>query len=320
MANGTQKRNKGKDDDNFEPHLRYPRLNANAGKTRRAARRPTVARKTATPKARIRLDSAISSSSIRLGNTVKTRLRPVAFGSWGEAWRSGRIISFIGFVALFGVGYWLLTSPNFYVTRVEVKGSRYLNNQEVIRVAGLDKANIFLLNEQTVANRIQALPYVLEVNVSKFLPDKLSLQLTERVRVVNWKVGSLNYLVDAEGIVLESMLDKDLPADARSFPVIQSLEERSLKMGDYVDLVAVRSAKTIQTELTGAGIKIAAIQYSPTGGLVVASAPEAGSWKALLGTDAQLTQKINILKGLLADKTIKWTYADLRFVNKPAIQ
>ena len=307
-----------KDNEAFRPHLRYPRLNANAGandaapgsRVRRQARRNA----TTPPKVRIRLDSSISAPSMRVR-------RRGAIGRERSALRiGGRWLSLLGLVGLVALIMWLFTSSSFHVSKVEIKGSRLLNAQDALKITGADKANIFLLSEDDVAKKLKTLPYVLDVKVSKSIPDKLVVELTERTSTVTWKVGDLDYLVDADGVVLDSALDKDLSAQAQAYTVIQSQEDRRLKIGDRVDQVAVRSAPIIQNELAQSGVKLAAIQYLPGSGLMAVSAPESGNWKALLGTDAQLEKKINILKGLLADKSIKWSYADLRFVNKPAIQ
>lgn len=325
MADLRQNRKKSQPEEQFRPHSRYPRLNANAGaseaepgsRVRRQARRRTVSTPGSdVPRPRIRLDSSVPASP-GLGRMTRSTSsgKQLSIPSF-----AGRLPSLFALVALFGIAYWLLTSSTFHVSKIEVKGSRFLNSEEVVKLTGVDKSNIFLLNEDEVATKIRNLPYVLEAKVSKAIPDKLSVEVVERKSTLNWKIGSLSYLVDQDGVVLDSMLDKDVPADAQTFPVIQSLDERKLKLGDRVDAVAVRSAQTIQNELALAGIKIAAVQYSPANGLIVVSAPESGNWKALLGTDAQLEKKISILKGLLADKNIKWSYADLRFVNKPAIQ
>ncbi len=295
----------------FRPHERYPNLNANAGlgEAPRHRPRPRPAAPKRQPQAHIRLDSSVAAPRLRT--------QP---GAMSAQLRNGRVVSLLGLLAVIGLGYWLLTGAGFRISKVEVKGSRFLNSAEVIRLTGVDKENVFLLDEASVAQKVRALPYVLESKVSKQFPDGMQVEVVERKSVLNWKVGSLNYLVDAEGVVLESLADQQLNQEAKKFTVIQSLDDRKLKSGDRVDAVAIRSAQTIQSQLASSGFKLSAVQYSPTAGLIVVSAPESGNWKALLGTDAQLDQKINLLKGLLSDKNIKWSYADLRFVNKPAIQ
>jgi cell division septal protein FtsQ len=305
------------DDPSFRPHQHYPNLNANAGadeaapgsRIRRQARRPIKP-----PRARIRLDSKVPVPAMRL------RGKPAAEQPKANLRSGGRWMSLVALIGILALIYWLFTSSTFHVSKVEVKGSNLLKEAEVLRLTGADKDNIFLLNEDDVASRLRLLPYVLDVKVSKSIPDRLVVEVSERSPAINWKVGNVGYLVDREGVVLSEVVEKDLSEQARTFTVIESLDDRRLKLGDRVDTVAVRSAPLIQGQLAQAGIKIAALQYSPSNGLLAISAPEAGKWKALIGTDAQLDRKINILKGLMADKNIKWSYADLRFVDSPASQ
>lgn len=318
----------------FRPHQRYPRLNADAGKDDIApaprgrrpapARRPAVLRRENSSRPSIRLDSAFEAPA----PAIQARTGRVSFGTRRQPrsqgltinFNSARLISLAAMLILIGLGYWFLNSPGFNISQVEVTGNRLLNSEDVVRVSGVDKINVFGLHEEEVAAKIKTLPYILEANVSKALPDKLTVTVTERQSILNWKVDSYSYLVDPEGVVLDSYFEQDLPEGAKAFPVIESLDGRKMQLGDRVDVIAVRSAKAIQSQLAAAGIKVAAVQYAPTSGLVIISVLPNGNWKAVLGTDVQLDQKMNILKGLLADKTIKWSYADLRFINKPAIQ
>jgi cell division septal protein FtsQ len=312
----------------FQPHQRYPRLNANAGKdelvtpapkSRRPARKKVLPRRDNPLRPTIKFDSSALDTAPALTARPRTNTRrrtqetPMNFNP-------ARLVSFMAMSLLILLGYWLLNAPNFNIQKVDVTGNRLLTADAVVQATGVDKLNVFTLNEDEVAAKIKTLPYILQASVSKTLPDKITVAVTERQSVLNWKVGGYNYLVDPEGVVLDSYFEQDLPEAAKAYPVIESLDGRNMKMGDRVDAVAVRSAQAIQAQLAAAGIQVAAVQYSPSSGLVVISAPPSGNWKALLGTDAQLDQKMAILKGLLADKTIKWSYADLRFINKPAIQ
>lgn len=333
----TQRNSKGRasqEEASFRPHQRYPRLNADAGKDeiapvprgRRPAppRRSLPSRRETTPRPSIRLDSAFEAPApamqARTGRvSSNTRRRPRS-ESAAINFNVARLTSLAAMLILIGLGYWLLNSPGFNISKVEVSGNRLLSSDDVVRVTGVDKINVFGLNEEEVAAKIKTLPYILQANVSKALPDKLTVNVTERHSILNWKVGGYSYLVDPDGVVLDSYFEQDLPEEAKAFPVIESLDGRKMQLGDRVDAIAVRSAQAIQNQLAAAGIKVAAVQYAPNSGLVVISAPPSGNWKAVLGTDVQLDQKMNILKGLLADKTIKWSYADLRFINKPAIQ
>ncbi len=302
----------------FRPHRHYPSLNAAAGLDEATPRKvKTPRRPNQPPRARIRLDSVAAAPTLRWRGDSKPRAaRRERVGLKSN----GRWLSLVGMIGMAVLLYWLLASATFQVTKAEIKGSRFLKSPEALKVSGADKANIFTLNEQEVVTKLSALPYIQTVKVSKALPDRLVIEVEERSSAVNWRVGSTSYLVDREGIVLEAVFEKDLSSQARNFAVVESLDDRRLKLGDRVDPAAVRSAPVIQQQLAQVGVKIAAVQYSPAGGLLVVSDTEGMAWKALFGTDAQLDKKISILKGLLSDKSIKWSYADLRFVNKPAIQ
>jgi cell division protein FtsQ len=232
--------------------------------------------------------------------------------------RNGRLPSFLGLVAMLLLGYWLLTAPDFRVTNVQVKGGRFLNLKDIVAMSALDQQNIFLLNEEDVAARIKNLPYVLEVHLTKALPNAVTVDVTERHSMLNWRMGSVNYLVDPEGVVLETMIQ--LSPDANNLTVIKSLDDKPLKVGERVDPVAVRSAPLILKKLEENKIGIVSLDYSPTSGLIAMGIKEQGSRKILLGTDAELDKKMSILKTLLQDQTLKWTFADLRFTAKPVIQ
>lgn len=307
------------DQEEFWPHQHYPNLNANAGaneaqpnsRVRKQAKKRAAARPT-TPQPFIKLDSSTPTTS-RLGSRFARNTILVEF-------TLGRVLSLIALIALGILTYWLLTSPNFYITKIEVKNSRYLGVEQAIQLTSVDKQNVFLLNENDMAAKLGVLPYVLKATIIKVFPDQVIMDITERKPIVNWKIGGVNYLVDQDGVILETQFDRELTPEAKIFPIVQSLDDRKLNLGDRVDSVAVRSTQNIQGQLSSAGFKISGVQYSPGVGLIVVSAPTSGNWKALLGTDAQLERKIAILKSLLAEKSIKWSYADLRFVDKPTVQ
>lgn len=297
-------RRKRETQDTFNPHPTYPKLNMGyeEGKGRRK------------PRPRVRKVRLSSTAAIGAGSTVS---RGFGHGLLGDI-RNGRIPSFLGLVAMIFLGYWLLTAPNFRVTNVQVKNGRFLEAKDVVASTGVDQQNIFMLNESEIAGKIKKLPYVLDAEVVKALPNSLTVQVKERVSMLNWRVGSTNYLVDPDGVVLETMVQ--LPANAANYTAIKSLDDKPLKIGDKVDPVAVRSAPLIVKKLEEISFGTASLDYSPTNGLIAMGIKEQGSRKIVLGTDAELDKKMSILKSLMADQSLKWTFADLRFTAKPAIQ
>ncbi len=283
----------------FTPHPAYPKINTAEAETSRR------------PRNRSRWVRFASTASIGAGSRVSR-----GFGISGLT--IARIISFAGLVAALWVGYWLLTSPNFRISNVEVQGGRFLSSNEVIAATAITDQNIFLLNEADMAERVKKLSYVLDARVSRSFPNSVTVEVTERHSMLNWQVGSTNYLVDNDGIVLESFVQ--LPNNAAKFTVVKSLDDKPLKIGDKVDPVAVRSGPRIAQMLEQVGFGTTSLDYSPSTGLIAMGIKEQGSRRVLIGTDAELTRKINVLKSLMLDQNLKWTFADLRFVDKPAVQ
>jgi len=289
----------------FKPHPTYPKINAGAGQADSEKPRQQRVRK-------VRFASTVG--SLGRGSAVS---RGFSYSFLADI-RNGRIPSFLGLVAMLGLGYWLLTAPYFKIANIEVQGGRFLGVSEVLAATALDQQNVFLVNEADVAEKLKKLSYVLEARVNKTLPNSVMLEVTERRSILTWQVGSTNYLVDNDGVVLESAVQ--LPVNAKAFSSVKSLEDKPLKIGDKVDPVAVRSAPLILQKLEEIGFGTTSLNYSPTNGLIAMGIKEQGNRKILLGTDAELDKKISILKSLMSDPNLRWTFADLRFTAKPAIQ
>jgi cell division protein FtsQ len=228
----------------------------------------------------------------------------------------GRMLSLLCLVGLIVLAYWLLNSSQFLVTQITVNGSRFLDVKGVIAQTDVDKINVFLLDEDAIAAKLEQLPFVLEAHVEKALPNQLTVDIVERQEAVDWKIDDTNYLVDKDGVILQVL--ETLPANASSYPAINSLDKQDLKLGDKVDSVAVDGAQAIWPAMSQNGFQVASLDYEPTTGLTVVS--KDGKWKALFGSSAELNKKISILKGLLADHSLKWSFADLRWTARPAIQ
>ncbi|NWJ44468.1 MAG: FtsQ-type POTRA domain-containing protein [Chloroflexi bacterium] len=231
--------------------------------------------------------------------------------------KSGRIPLLVGLVLALGLVYWILTASNFKMTNIKVTGSKYLDAKAVIDTTGANQQNYFLLKEDDIAAKLRQKPYILDVKVTKALPNELRIEVIERKTGAVWKIGDMYYMVDPDGVILESSAQPR--SDASTLPVINSLDTTQKKVGEKVEGVAVSSAAPILDRLQTEGIKITSLDYSPTTGLIVVGNGKTGTWKALFGTDAELDKKINLLKALQARTDLKWSLADLRFTDKPVI-
>jgi hypothetical protein len=296
-------------------HPRYPRLNAGEPATRgakkvRMERLEQAARK---QKTTVRLTPAVPNGSSVLRGFGHSLLVDV---------KNGKIPLAIAFIVVLGLLYWLVTAPNFKVTQVNLKGNKYLDAKTVLSLTGVDQQNFFTLDENAVTQKLKTLTYISEVHVSKQFPNQITVDVSERTWKANWKIGNSFYMVDKDGVVLEAFTK--LPDLAAALPVINSLDNKPLKVGEKVDSVAVISADPIYQKFSGAGYQIASLDYTPQGGLIAVTKPlvvngKNQSYKVLLGSSADIDRKVAILKGIFATPNLNWNFADLRFTDKPSV-
>ena len=104
-----------------------------------------------------------------------------------------------------GLLAYLRTSPRFELTRVGVGGNVRLTPESIVACLELPpQVNIFRIHLEALQTRLAALPWIKTVNVFRNLPDKISIELTERTPYALVKLDKL-YLVDNEGVILEAL-------------------------------------------------------------------------------------------------------------------
>jgi len=95
----------------------------------------------------------------------------------------------------------LLTEPRFTVETPVVTGNQYLDASQIIRQAGLDQANIFLVRGDDIARRLSLIPQVKDVRVRLGLPNRLTIAITERQPVLNYVREGETLWVDEQGYI-----------------------------------------------------------------------------------------------------------------------
>lgn len=99
--------------------------------------------------------------------------------------------------------HWLATSPRFAIAHVEVAGLSRLSDAEVRAAAGIEGGqNLFRLDPEAVALRLQRLPRVRRVDVIRSLPNRVTLLVEERRPFALAVSGGRLYWLDEEGAVL----------------------------------------------------------------------------------------------------------------------
>ncbi len=121
----------------------------------------------------------------------------------------------------------LTTSPKFRIPSsqaIEIDGNNHLTRAQMLSVFGEDvDRNIFHVPMQQRRAQLEGMPWVEHATVMRLLPNRIRVQVTERVPVAFVRQGGNIGMADANGVLL------DIPPDAPgnpsySFPVVTGLK------------------------------------------------------------------------------------------------
>jgi len=185
----------------------------------------------------------------------RTRFASARTPWWRPRTNFGRILlgtgSFIVLAILFTtaivVRHFLVRDPHFRIpgaSSIQTSGLSEVNRAEILPVFGEDIGrNIFFVSLSARRKQLEAIPWVQQATVMRFLPDRLSVSIVERTPVAFVREGSQVELADADGVIL-SMPPLMMAQHHYSFPVItginakDALASRRARMALYQKFVA----------------------------------------------------------------------------------
>jgi cell division protein FtsQ len=136
----------------------------------------------------------------------------------------------------------LIHDPHFRIpgaSSIQSTGLSEVNRTEVLPVFGEDIGrNIFFVPLAERRKQLEAIPWVQQATVMRYLPDRLSVSIVERTPVAFVREGDRVELADADGVIL-SMPPVMMAQHHYSFPVIaginakDSLASRRARMAVY---------------------------------------------------------------------------------------
>jgi len=172
----------------------------------------------------------------------KTKKKKVKY----EGGISGDLIYFtLMAVALAGVLLFIV-SVFFKVSVIEVTGTSRTSATEIRNASGIEVGDrLLFVNRFSVSDAVfETNPYVAEIRVKKYPPNKVILEVTESEPTATVSSGSVYYLIDAECKLLEYY-----PITGPSaYPTIEGLEVQTRDLGKTLDLgdeLRIVSLKTV---------------------------------------------------------------------------
>jgi cell division septal protein FtsQ len=225
--------------------------------------------------------------------------------------RRRRIIRFLSItckvtlLAAFIAGAWiggkealrrfLWENPDYFVRHVEVSTDGTLTREQVLRAGAIvEGSNIFLLNLGRARAGIEKLPQVERAEVTRTLPNRLAVMITER-QPIAWLVSQPeedptasegSFLIDARGVVMKNRVKLE---EYLNFPTISGIPTENLVPGQRVTLPEMLAAIEL-IQLTSASTRFQPRHLDLAKGycMVVTDHKHAKITFALDGVDEQL--------------------------------
>lgn len=92
----------------------------------------------------------------------------------------------------------------FRINRIEVVGNEHYTSDEIIRAINIEQGdNLFFFDQFGAVSRVFAkLPYVEEVSISRHLPDRVTIEITESKAMAYLPIGAELWTIDHDCKVL----------------------------------------------------------------------------------------------------------------------
>jgi cell division protein FtsQ len=139
-------------------------------------------------------------------------------------------------------------NPEYNLTEIEIKTDGPLSREQVMDATGLrEGVNIFGVDISDVRKGLMALAQVEHAEVERELPNKLSIQISER-KPVAWvaeksqedpTVSPTSFLVDRKGVLMRPRTQTE---EYLRMPVIYGVPVENFEPGESVDTMELRAA------------------------------------------------------------------------------
>jgi cell division septal protein FtsQ len=230
-------------------------------------------------------------------------------------------VSFFVCLAIFAIIiYFLAVSPYFQVTQIKIAGNNQVSTQEIsaaINSAGnnrlffIKKNSFFLLNSTNVNKlEISANPLIRETKSTRSWPNKLTIQVTERIPTLVLTANSKNYLVDDSGYVIKEV------ADAQNLLSVKDQVSEDIKTGETIEGKIIPFIISMNQSWPSKLTQTIAVAKIPGKGATEVEFVSNEGWSVFFSTDRPVTSQLANLVILLnkqigADRS-KLAYIDLR--------
>ena len=163
------------------------------------------------------------------------------------------LISTVVLTSLFIYAYsYLLSAPYFEIKETSVRGLKELTEKDILTLAEIKPGqNILAVNLDALVRRVAVNPWIKNVYIGREYPNRLVVDVRERIPLALVKQASDFYLMDADGFVFKKMAKGD-EVDLAIITGINVLDKtKSRLLFDTLSLLRVFSGSNLYSFLGG---------------------------------------------------------------------
>jgi len=215
---------------------------------------------------------------------------------------------------------WVRHSPRFAISTVEIRTGARVKAEDVRKLTGImEGKNIFSFQLANAVHQIEFHPWVLRATVTRKLPDRVEIVVTERVPMAMAALGWL-YYVDQECHVFKRVL----PGESLDYPVLTGLNLDQVISDQPTTEAEIRKALAVLELAKSSKVlpekAISEVHLDPTYGVSLVTAQE-GLWIRLgEGDFAERWQRLERVLVELAGDWAKVEMIDLNFQGQATVK
>ncbi|HUJ19645.1 MAG TPA: FtsQ-type POTRA domain-containing protein [Nitrospirota bacterium] len=215
--------------------------------------------------------------------------------------------------------YGMITHADwFQISGVDVRGVHEIKDAELKSIVGpFTGQNIFRVDLEAAARRARANPWIRDVRIHRRLPNRITMEVVERVPAAVLETDMGRYLVDHEEFVIDRAVQES--AAERQLPTVVIRDLRT-RPGESVMTDRLSEALTLLAEIESRG------GWKPADVTIRAASPESLSvvyagHEFKIGS-GRYAEKLRRLAEVMADvkqRNLDIAYVDLRAESQAAV-
>jgi cell division protein FtsQ len=209
-------------------------------------------------------------------------------------------------------GYWFIhTTPFFRIDSIDVTGCRRSRPQEIIELSGAKRGeSVFDKDIKVMAELVYAHPWVASVKVTRKLPRRLLIDVTEREPAILVAMQAV-YMADRTGQIFKRVV----PGDEAKLPVVTGISRDDYQNAEERSRLLIRTAIEISDEFTRqkVGREVSEINVDPVEGSTVFTADRAVEIRFGRG---RIAERVALLREVLSESARRgWQPAAIHLDN-----